>query len=58
MPLTEMIHEKMREIFEVSNEDETRLWQRYMTSSHELLTNESQTVSDAGIYGGQVHVHV
>ena len=56
--LTEMIHEKMREIFEVPNEDETRLWQRYMTNSHELLTNENQTVSDAGIYGGQVHLHV
>ena len=54
--LTEMIHEKMREIFEIPNEDETRLWQRYMTNSHELLTNENQTVSDAGIYGGQVHV--
>ena len=56
--LTEMIHEKMREIFDVPNEDETRLWQRYMTNSHELLTNENQTVSDAGIYGGQVHLHV
>ena len=52
-----MIHEKMREIFDVPNEDETRLWQRYMTNSHELLTNENQTVSDAGIYGGQVHLH-
>lgn len=58
MPLTEMIHEKMREIFEVPNEDETRLWQRYMTNSYELLTNENQVISDAGIYGGQVHVHV
>ena len=58
MPLTEMIHEKMREIFEVPNEDETRLWQRYMTNSYELLANENQVISDAGIYGGQVHVHV
>ena len=56
--LTEMIHEKMCEIFQVPSEDETRLWQRYMTNSHELLTNENQTVSDAGIYGGQVHLHV
>ena len=48
----------MREIFEVSNEDETHLWQRCMDNSHELLTNENQTVSDAGIYGGQVHLHV
>ena len=50
----ETLHDKMIEIFEVSNDEETRLWQRYMTNSYELLTNQSQTVSDAGIYGGQV----
>ena len=50
----ETLHEKMIELFEISNDEETRLWQRYMTNSYELLTNQNQTVSDAGIYGGQV----
>lgn len=50
----ESLHKKLCELFEVSQEVATRIWQRYMTNSYELLQNESQTISDAGIYGGQV----
>ena len=46
----------MRELFEIAKEEEVRLWQRYMTNSYELLTNHTQTLADAGIYGGQVGV--
>lgn len=49
-----MVEDKLREVFEVPSETETRLWQRYMTNSYELLSNSEQTLSDAGIYGGQV----
>ena len=40
--------------FSIPDTTECRLWKRYMTNSYELLTNLQQTVSDAGIYGGQV----
>ena len=40
--------------FNIPDTTECRLWERYMTNSYELLTNLQQTVSDAGIYGGQV----
>ena len=43
-----------KEQFSVPDTTECRLWQCYMTGSYELLTNLQQTVSGAGIYGGQV----
>ena len=44
----------MKEQFNVPDTTECRLWKRYMTNSHELLTNLQQTVKDAGLYGRQV----
>ena len=44
----------MKEIFEIPAEAETRLWNKYMSSSYELLSNLEQTVQDAGLYQGQV----
>ena len=46
--------EKIRELFNLSKTTECRLWKCYMTNSYELLTNLTQTLLDAGIYGGQV----
>ena len=44
----------MKERYSIPDTTECRLWLRYMTNSHELITNLQQTLSDAGIYGGQV----
>ena len=44
----------MKERYSIPDTTECRLWQRYMTNSYELITNLHQTVSGAGIYGGQV----
>ena len=44
----------MKEQFSVPDTTECRPWQRYMTNNYELLTNLQQTVSGAGLYGGQV----
>ena len=44
----------MKERYSIPDTTECRLWQCYMTNSHELLTNLQQRVSDAGLYGGQV----
>ena len=43
-------------LFDVPAETECRLWQRYMTNTYELLSELSQTISDAGLCGGQVGV--
>ena len=44
----------MRSLFEVPAETECRLWQRYMTNTYDLLSRPSATISDVGLYGGQV----
>ena len=41
----------MKERFSIPDTTECRLWKRYMTGRHELLTNLQQTVYDAGLYG-------
>ena len=46
--------QSIRELFDISPTVECRLWQRYMTHAYELVKNLDQTISDAGIYGGQV----
>ena len=50
----ETIEEKFYKLFDIPSETDTRIWQRYMTHTYELLKNTEQTLSDAGIYGGQV----
>ena len=44
----------MKKRFSIPDTTECRLWKRYMITRHELITNLQQTVSDAGLYGGQV----
>ena len=41
-------------IFQLSDDTETRLWQRYMTNAYELMKDPKQTLADSGIYRGQV----
>ena len=48
------VQARMCSLFEVPIETECRLWQRYMTNTYELLPKLSATISDAGLYGGQV----
>ena len=45
---------KMKETFSVAKDAECRVWHRYMTDTYELLNNSSQTLTDAGLYNGQV----
>ena len=44
----------MRELYGIRKSNECRLWQRYMTGSYDLLTDLNRTLSDVGIYNGQV----
>lgn len=45
---------EMKKVFNIGESTETRLWNKYMSNSCELLANMEQTVQDAGLYPGQV----
>lgn len=45
---------EMKKVFNITEDTETRLWNKYMSNSSELLPNMEQTVQDAGLYQGQV----
>ncbi len=48
------VQNKLIALFDVANDAEVRLWQRYMTNSYELLKDTTQNLAEVGIYGGQV----
>lgn len=45
---------EMKKVFNITADTETRLWNKYMSNSCELLANMEQTVQDVGLYQGQV----
>lgn len=45
---------EMKKVFNITEDTETRLWNKYMSNSCELLANKEQTVQDVGLYQGQV----
>ncbi|XP_032242140.2 ubiquitin carboxyl-terminal hydrolase 4 [Nematostella vectensis] len=46
----------MKNLFSIPEESETRLWNKYMSNTFELLSNMEQSVQDAGLYQGQTLV--
>lgn len=48
----------MKNVFKIAEDTETRLWMKYMSNACKLLANMEQTVNDAGLYPGQVHIEV
>ena len=45
----------MKEVFEIPKDAETRLWNKYLSNTYELLSSEEQSVQDVGLYSGQVN---
>ena len=43
----------MRKLFEIPDNVETRLWNRYTANTYEQLANLDATVQDTGLYSGQ-----
>ena len=43
----------MRKLFEIPDNVETRLWNRYTANTYEQLTKLDATVQDTGLYSGQ-----
>ncbi|XP_061571267.1 ubiquitin carboxyl-terminal hydrolase 15-like isoform X3 [Cololabis saira] len=52
----DMIEKEMRKLFSIADEQETRLWNRYMSNTFEPLNKPDSTIQDAGLYQGQVLV--
>ncbi|XP_064607278.1 ubiquitin carboxyl-terminal hydrolase 15-like isoform X2 [Liolophura sinensis] len=50
------LEKAMRKLFEIPNEKEVRLWNRYMSNTYEHLSKPDNTLQDAGLYQGQVIV--
>ncbi|XP_038054457.1 ubiquitin carboxyl-terminal hydrolase 15-like [Patiria miniata] len=52
----DIIEKAMRKLFDISEERETRIWNKYMSNTYEHLSKKENTVQDAGLYQGQVLV--
>ncbi|XP_028680996.1 ubiquitin carboxyl-terminal hydrolase 4 [Erpetoichthys calabaricus] len=50
------IEKEMRTIFSIPDEKETRLWNKYISTTYEQLNKPDSTVQDAGLFQGQVLV--
>ncbi|XP_070541963.1 probable E3 ubiquitin-protein ligase MID2 [Ptychodera flava] len=50
------IEEKMRRVFNVSEDKETRVWNKYLSNTYEHLSKKNNTVQDVNLYQGQVLV--
>lgn len=44
----------MREKFDIPDDVEVRLWNKYMSNTYELLNKREQTLQEAGICSGQI----
>ncbi|XP_023659927.1 ubiquitin carboxyl-terminal hydrolase 4 [Paramormyrops kingsleyae] len=52
----DMIEKEMRSLFGITKDQETRLWNKYMSNTYEQLNKPDSTVQDAGLFQGQVLV--
>uniref|UniRef100_A0A1X7SFT2 Ubiquitin-like domain-containing protein n=1 Tax=Amphimedon queenslandica TaxID=400682 RepID=A0A1X7SFT2_AMPQE len=46
----------VKQLFKISDTTECRIWERDFTGKYTILTDFQQTVSLAGLYGGQLHL--
>uniref|UniRef100_A0A8C7IUM9 ubiquitinyl hydrolase 1 n=1 Tax=Oncorhynchus kisutch TaxID=8019 RepID=A0A8C7IUM9_ONCKI len=47
------LRRRMRKLFSIPDEKETRLWNKYMSNTFEPLNKPDSTIQDAGLYQGQ-----
>lgn len=52
------IEKEIRKIFNIPDEKETRLWNKYMSNTFEPLNKPDSTIQDAGLYQGQVCYYI
>lgn len=44
----------MREKFDISDDVEVRLWNKYLNNTFELLNKRKQTLQEVGFYSGEI----
>lgn len=44
----------MMEKFDIPDDVEVRLWNKYMSNTYELLNKREQILQEAGLYSGQI----
>ncbi|XP_061495842.1 ubiquitin carboxyl-terminal hydrolase 15 isoform X2 [Rhineura floridana] len=54
--MIDTIEKEIRKIFNIPDDKETRLWNKYMSNTFEPLNKPDSTIQDAGLYQGQVLV--
>ncbi|XP_014770306.1 ubiquitin carboxyl-terminal hydrolase 15 isoform X1 [Octopus bimaculoides] len=50
----DQIEKEMRKLFNIADDKDTRLWNRYMCNTYEHLSKTDNTIQDAGLYQGQL----
>ena len=48
----------MQQAFDISDDNEVRLWNKYMSNTYEHLTRSDLAIQDAGLYQGTVRYGV
>ena len=48
----------IRTAFDISDDKDIRIWNKYMSSTYELLKDPDLTIQDSELYDGQVGVHL
>ena len=54
--LVDNIEKEMRLLFNIHDDKDVRLWNKYMTNTYEHLDKPENTLQDAGLYQGQMIV--
>ena len=56
VPVLEDLEKAMRQEFNIAEEKEVRLWDRYMTNMYVQLKKKKSTMQDVGLYSGHIVV--
>ena len=48
----------MKQLYNIPEEKECRLWHKYMLSTYDLLNKLDETIQDAGLYTNQVCMYM
>ena len=52
--VADQLEQVMRQVFNIEEKKEVRLWNRYMSNTYEHLSKKDHSLQDAGLYQGQV----
>ena len=56
--IVEYVMNAIKQLYNIPEERECRLWHKYMLSTYDLLNKLEETIQDAGLYTNQVCVTV